>query len=141
MKLESIENEVKKLPLVDTVDSLHSFLRSLHCDFNRVDKLWYYVVEFIDIATDSVLFCSCYDTPILALRELPAILEKTKSNVENIVIELRFALPKSPEVSSDCCTFHDVYLSPFIYFRRPETPAETPADTSAETSADVKDNK
>lgn len=137
MKLESIENEVKKLPLVETVDNLHSLLKSCHCDFNRVDKLWYYVVEFIDIATDSVLFCSCYDTPILALRELPAILEKTKSNVENMIIELRFALPKSDEVSNDCRTFHDVYLSPYLYFKRPEVSEETPA----ETSADVKDNK
>lgn len=133
MKLESIENEVKKLPLVETVDSLHSLLQSRHCDFNRVDKLWYYVVEFVDIATDSVLFCSCYDTPILALRELPAILDKTKSNVENMVIELRFALPKSPEVSSDCCTFHDIYLSPYLYFKRPEV--------SVETAVDVESNK
>lgn len=125
MKLESIDNEDKKdLPQVVTVDYLHKLLRSEHCDFNRVDKLWYYVVEFVDIATDSVLFCSCYDTPILALRELPAILEKTKSNVENVLIELRYALPKSPEVSSDCCTFRDVYLSPYLYFKRPETPED-----------------
>lgn len=133
MKLENVENEVKKLPLVETVDSLHSLLLSRHCDYNRVDKLWYYVVEFIDIATDSVLFCSCYDTPILALRELPAILDKTKSNVDNMIIELRFAVPKSAEVSCDCCTFHDVYLSPYLYFKRPATSVETPVD--------VKDNK
>lgn len=120
MKLESVEEELKKVPGIEDMDSLHSLLLSHHCDFNRVDKLWYYVVEFVDVATDSVLFCSCYDTPIFALRELPAILEKTKSNVDNVVIELRFALPKSPDVSGTCCTFRDVYLSPYLYFKRPD---------------------
>lgn len=130
MKLESIEDEKKVYPLIETVEELHSCLVARHCDFNRVDKLWYYVVEFIDIATDSVLFCSCYDSPILALRELPAILEKTKSSAENILIQLRFACPKSSDVSNDCCTFHDVYLSPYIYFKKPD-----------ETSQEVTDNK
>ena len=133
MKLESIENEVEKLPMVESVDSLHSLLKGRHCDFNRVDKFWYYVIEFIDNATDSVLFCSCYDSPILALRELPAIMEKTKSSVDNLLIELRFALPKSSDVSPDCCTFHDVYLSPYLYFKRPES--------SSEVSQVVEDNK
>lgn len=124
MKLESVANEPKKVSGVEDMDTLHSLLKSHHCDFTRVDKLWYYVVEFVDVATDSVLFCSCYDSPILALRELPAILEKTKSNVENLVIELRFALPKSPEVSDACCTFRDLYLSPYLYFKRPDSVSE-----------------
>lgn len=124
MKLESLENESKKVLGLEDLDSLHSLLKSHHCDFTRVDKLWYYVVEFVDVATDSVLFCSCYDTPILALRELPAILEKTKSNVDNLLIELRFALPKSSEVSDSCCTFHDLYLSPYLYFKRPDVVPE-----------------
>lgn len=120
MKLETIEEEKKTFPQIETAEELHSFLVARHCDFNRVDKLWYYVVEFIDIATDSVLFCSCYDSPILALRELPAILEKTKSSAENVLIQLRFACPKSSDISNDCCMFDDVYLSPYIYFRKPD---------------------
>lgn len=120
MKLETIEEEKKTFPQIETVEELHSCLAARHCDFNRVDKFWYYVVEFIDIATDSVLFCSCYDSPILALRELPAILEKTKSSAENVLIQLRFACPKSSNTSIDCCTFSDVYLSPYIYFRKPD---------------------
>lgn len=131
MKLESIEKETKKVPMIESVEYLHDFLKSSYCDFNRVDKLWYYVIEFIDISTDSVLFCSCYDSPVLALRELPGILEKTKSSAENILIQLRFALPKSPEVSSDCCTFHDAFLSPYIYFKKPE---ETPVVSSPDSS-------
>lgn len=130
MKLESIENEVVKLPMIETVEELHSYLKAEHCDFSRNDKDFYYVVEFVDKSTDSILFCSCYDSPILALRELPAILEKTKSNVDNVVVQLRYAVPR-PTDMLDCVTFTDKYLSPYLYFKKPdEKHVEVSSDTS-----------
>ena len=131
MKLESIEDEVTKLPLVESIEDLHNLLQNRHCDYNRVDRLWYYVVEFVDSATDSILFCSCYDSPVLALRELPAIIEKTKSSADKVSIELRFALPKSSAGSEDCEIFHNVYLSPYLYFNR-HTESSVDSETTEE---------
>lgn len=132
MKLESLEDIRVVKPTINSLSELHDFLGHNDCDFSRDSKSFYYVVEFVDNSVDSVLFCSCYDTPVLALRELPAILEKSKSNVDYVSIHLRYALPKTSsgkvfvrEFSENCV------LSPYIYFNKPD---KTTVDSSTDVS-------
>lgn len=135
MKLESVEQELKEVPMVETVEELHGLLRSKHCDFSRNDKDFYYVIEFVDKSTDSILFCSCYESPIFSLRELPNVLEKTKSSVENVLVQLRFAVPR-PTDMFECVVFNDTFLSPYLYFKRPEPSADNSGETVKALEAD-----
>lgn len=118
MKLEEMQELKPVTPTIETMDDLHNMLKSGDVDFSRDEKKYYYIIEFVDNSVDSVLFASCYDTPILALRELPSLLEKTKSNVDNVAVYLRYAVPKTA-TGNKYVAFQNTILSPYLYFKKP----------------------
>lgn len=108
--------------------ALKKMLDDFHVRYGDKMNDWKFVIQFEDNkGSFSVITEGVYKSPIAGIRDYNTVIKSTKLNPDDISIHLVLAYN---EKEAHC--FNEAYLSPYLYYKKPEEVLPSPEENIKE---------